>query len=61
MASSGGQPYDEFYWLNSNRASLTKTSVEFATTGSYRIDISAYNTARTPLIDVLIDEISRAV
>src|SRR6266508_2056207 len=27
MIPSGGQVYDEFYWLNSNNASLTKTGV----------------------------------
>lgn len=55
MMSSGGQPYDEFYWLNSNNASLTKTGATFSTTGSYRVDISAYKTAGTPIVNIFID------
>src|SRR5689334_12121659 len=59
MTASGGQPYDEFYWLNSNNACLTKTGVVFPKTGSYRVDVSAYKTAGTPVINVLIDNISK--
>jgi hypothetical protein len=59
MNASGGKPYDEFYWLNSNNASLNKTNVSFAKTGSYRIDVSAYKTAGTPVINVLIDNVSK--
>jgi hypothetical protein len=59
MTASGGQPYDEFYWLNSNYASLTKTGVLFSKTGSYRVDVSAYKTAGTPVINVLVDGISK--
>src|SRR6266581_3028431 len=59
MSASGGQPYAEFYWLNSNNASLTKTGVSFPKTGSYRVDISAYKTAGTPVINVLVDGSSK--
>jgi len=59
MTPSGGQPYDEFYWLNSNNASLTKSGVNFPSTGSYRCDISAYLDKGTPIINVLIDGISK--
>src|SRR5687767_4761732 len=55
MTANGGQPYDQFYWLNSNSASLTKTGVSFLPTGIYRFDLSAYKVAGTPLIDVIID------
>ncbi len=41
MTASGGIRYDEFYSLESNLASLSK-SVTFATTGNYRFDVSAY-------------------
>ena len=59
MTPSGGQPYDQFYWFNSNKASLTKTAVVFPATGSYRIDISAYKTAGKPIVNVLIDGTSQ--
>lgn len=59
MTASGGQPYDEFYWLNSDNASLTKTAVVFSKTGSYRIDVSAYKTAGAPVLSVFIDGISK--
>src|SRR5689334_11145809 len=59
MTHSGGQPYDEFYWLNSNNASLTKTGVNFSSAGSYRCDISAYLDKGTPIISVSIDGASK--
>jgi len=59
MTPSGGQPYDEFYWLNSNNASLTKNGVNFPSTGSYRCDISAYLDEGTPMISVSIDGTSK--
>lgn len=59
MTPSGGQPYDEFYWLNSNNASLTKSGVNFPATGSYRCDISAYLDKGTPTITVSIDGASK--
>ena len=59
MTPSGGQPYDEFYWLNSNNASLTKTGVNFPATGSYRCDISAYLDKGKPVISVSIDGVSK--
>src|SRR3954451_18295374 len=59
MTPSGGQSYDEFYWLNSNNASLTKSGVNFPSPGSYRCDISAYLDKGTPTINVLIDGISK--
>src|SRR3954454_10375168 len=59
MTPSGGQPYDEFYWLNSNNASLTKSGLNFPSTGSYRCDISAYLDKGTPIINVLIYGISK--
>lgn len=59
MRASGGKPYDEFYWLNSNNASLNKANVSFPKTGSYRVDISAYKTAGKPVINVLIDNVSK--
>ena len=57
LTADGGQPYDQFYWLNSNSASLTKTGVSFPQTGSYRFDISAYKVAGDPQLNVLIDGI----
>ena len=60
MQSAGGQPYDEFYWLNSNNASLSKTAVKFPTSGSYRVDISAYRTAGIPRLELFIDDIAKA-
>lgn len=59
MTASGGQVYDEFYWFNTNLASLTKTGVSFPTTGSYRFDLSAYKVAGSPTINVLIDGVSK--
>src|SRR5688572_10148260 len=59
MTANGGQPYDEYYWLNSNLASLTSTDVSFPQTGSYRFDMSAYGKAGTSQISVLIDGISK--
>lgn len=57
MTPTGGQPYDEFYWLNSNNALLTKTNVNFPTSGTYRIDVSGYKDAGTPNISVTINGI----
>jgi len=59
MTPLGGQPYDEFYWLNSNNAALIKTNAKFLTTGSYRVDVSAYSTAGTPIVNLLIDGVSK--
>ena len=59
MNPSGGQPYDEFYWLNSNNASLTKSGVNFPVSGSYRCDISGYLDKGTPIISVSIDGVSK--
>jgi endoglucanase len=59
MTASGGQPYDEFYWLNSNNASLEKTNVEFPQTGTYRFDISGYLKAGTPKVELYIDGVSK--
>jgi hypothetical protein len=59
MSPSGGQPYDEFYWLNSNNASLTKSGVNFPVSGSYRCDISSYLDKGTPTISVSIDGVSK--
>jgi hypothetical protein len=58
MTPSGGQPYDEFYWFNSNNASLSK-SVSFPVTGSYRFDLSAYLTSGSPSVKLIIDGISK--
>lgn len=59
MTASGGQPYDEFYWLNSSNASLEKTNVSFPQTGSYRFDISGYLKAGAPQVELYIDGISK--
>jgi hypothetical protein len=59
MTATGGQPYDEFYWLNSNDASLEKTNVSFPQTGSYRFDISGYLKSGTPTVELFIDGISK--
>ena len=59
MTATGGQPYDEFYWLNSNLASLEKTNVSFPLTGSYRFDISAYLKSGSPDVELFIDGISK--
>ena len=59
MTATGGQPYDEFYWLNSNDASLEKTNVSFPQTGSYRFDISGYLKSGTPNVELFIDGISK--
>jgi hypothetical protein len=55
MTPLGGQPYDEFYWLNSNNATLKKTSVNFLATGTYRFDVSAYKQAGMPNLAVKVD------
>ena len=59
MTASGGQPYDEFYWLNSNLASLEKTNVSFPETGSYRFDMSAYLKSGAPSVELFIDDVSK--
>jgi endoglucanase len=59
MTANGGQPYDEYYWLNSNLASLTSTNVSFPITGSYRFDLSAYGVKGTSQLSVLIDGTSK--
>jgi endoglucanase len=59
MTPNGGQPYDDFYWLNSNLASLSKANISFPVTGSYRFDISAYAKAGTSEVSVLIDGTSK--
>lgn len=55
MTASGGQPYDEFYWLNSANASLTKTGVTFESTGTYRIDLSVKDVIASPNLAIEID------
>lgn len=59
MTANGGQPYDEYYWLNSTLASLTSTNVSFPITGSYRFDVSAYRVKGTSQLSVLIDGTSK--
>ncbi|HUQ65468.1 MAG TPA: hypothetical protein VM101_04910, partial [Flavitalea sp.] len=59
MSPTGGQPYNEFYWLNSNNAFLEKTNVVFLETGSYRFDISAYLKSGSPDVELYIDGVSK--
>lgn len=60
MTPSGGQAYNQFYWFNSNNASLSQ-SVTFPAAGSYRFDLSAYLTAGSPSITLLIDGTSKGI
>jgi len=61
MTPNGGGPYDEYYWLNTNLASLTRTNVSFPITGSYRFDVSAYGVKGTSQLSVLIDGTSKGI
>jgi endoglucanase len=60
MSASGGQVYDEFYWLNTNKATLSKT-VTLAKSGSYRIDFSAYRVKGTPSVAVMVDGVGKGL
>lgn len=59
MTASGGQVYDEFYWLNTNNASVTKSSLHFPASTSYRVDISAYKVAGSPQVSVIVDGVNK--
>jgi hypothetical protein len=54
MTPSGGQVYDEFWWLNTDSASLTKSDFTFPSSGTYRLDISGYAAAGAPVLEVLV-------
>src|SRR5438067_958631 len=50
-----GDEYDEFYWFDANNTTLTSTNVTIPVTGTYRFDVSGYDVAGSPQIQLLID------
>lgn len=57
MTATGGTVYDELWWFNTNKATLSKTNMTFPQSISYRFDIAAYNVKGAATINLLIDDV----
>src|SRR5687767_12284010 len=57
-STSGGNAYAEYWWSNSNNSSISKT-LDFPSTGSYRVDVSGYKVKGTPNFGIYIDGVKQ--